>query len=294
MTNAFRLTNVSKRYEHFAMEKINLCLPEGEIMGLIGVNGAGKSTLLRILAGLSLADSGEVQVLGLQLPADQVEIKRQIGLASEDMRLYGSQTLRWHMDFMAKVYGSWDEAYATKLLRRFDLNENQPVASFSHGQRVKGLLLLNFARRPRLLLLDEPTTGLDPVARAEVLDALSDVLLDGARSVLFSSHNAHDIERLADTITFIHGGRLIANLDTESYLSAWRRVLGHGTLADEVTDWPEVAQVRRSGATTEITFKSYGIALNERLAAQGFEIDAIYPMSLEEIFITTIRGAAQQ
>src|SRR5436190_21125339 len=197
MTAAFALSGVSKRYENFALQDIHLSMPEGQIMGLVGVNGAGKTTLLRILSGLSRADAGTIEVLGHAMPAEQVAVKKELGYASEDMRLYKTQTLRWHMDFIRSVYPSWDEAYAAELLRRFDLRPEQKLAGFSHGQRVKALLLLNFARRPRLLLLDEPTTGLDPVARDEVLQALADILRDDARSVLFSSHNTADIEQLA-------------------------------------------------------------------------------------------------
>ena len=204
MTAAFALSGLSKRYENFALQDITLSMPEGQIMGLVGANGAGKTTLLRILSGLARADAGTIEVLGYSMPAQQVAVKKELGFASEDMRLYKSQTLRWHMDFFRSIYSGWDEAYAADLLRRFDLRSEQTLAGFSHGQRVKALLLLNFARRPRLLLLDEPTTGLDPVARDEVLQALADLLRDDARSVLFSSHNTQDIERLADTISFVH------------------------------------------------------------------------------------------
>ena len=135
------------------------------------------------------------------MPAQQVAAKKDLGFATEDMRLFKTRTLRWHMDFVRAIYPGWDEAYATELLRRFDLRAEQTMTGYSHGQRVKALLMLNFARRPRLLLLDEPTTGLDPVARDEVLEALADVLRDEARSVIFSSHNTKDIEQMADTIT---------------------------------------------------------------------------------------------
>ncbi|MBZ0134368.1 MAG: ABC transporter ATP-binding protein, partial [Rhodanobacter sp.] len=211
MTTAFSLSGVTKRYENFALRDIDLSMPEGQVMGLVGVNGAGKTTLLRILSGLALADAGAVEVLGHAMPAQQVAAKKDLGFATEDMRLFKTRTLRWHMDFVRAIYPGWDEAYATELLRRFDLRAEQTMTGYSHGQRVKALLMLNFARRPRLLLLDEPTTGLDPVARDEVLEALADVLRDEARSVIFSSHNTKDIEQMADTITFVHDGALLAS-----------------------------------------------------------------------------------
>ncbi len=290
MNLAFEMSGVSKRYEHFTLDALDLRLPEGEVMGLVGVNGAGKTTVLRLLSGLAAPDAGELSVLGLRLPAQQVQAKQQIGLASEDMRLYGGQTLDWHMQLVARIYPDWDASYATHLLRRFDLRAEQKLQGYSHGQRVKALLLLILARRPRLLLLDEPTTGLDPVARTEVLEALAEVLLDEGRSVLFSSHNAHDIERLADSIAFLHAGRLLALQDKESFLSSWRRIVGQGELPAELDAWPELAWQRRNGQLAELKLRRYDEALAQRLRSQGFQIHKVEAMSLEDIFITTVRA----
>ncbi len=294
MTTAFALTGVSKHYEDFALKDITLSMPEGQVMGLVGVNGAGKTTLLRILSGLALADAGTVEVLGHAMPAQQVAAKKDLGFASEDMRLFKTQTLRWHMDFIRAIYPGWDEAYAAELLRRFDLRAQQTLAGFSHGQRVKALLMLNFARRPRLLLLDEPTTGLDPVARDEVLQALADVLRDEARSVLFSSHNTKDIEQIADTITFVHDGALLASKDKEAFLDDWRRIVCHGSWVPDKTAWPEIAAARQNGSILELKVRQFSDDLLKRLQTQGVEIRSTEAMSLEDIFVTTVRagGAA--
>jgi ABC-2 type transport system ATP-binding protein len=294
MTAAFALTGLSKRYDDFALRDVTLSMPEGQIMGLVGVNGAGKTTLLRLLSGLARADAGTIEVLGMPMPAQQVQVKNQLGFASEDMRLYKSQSLRWHMDFIRSIYPGWDEAYALELLRRFDLRAEQKLAGFSHGQRVKALLLLNFARRPRLLLLDEPTTGLDPVARDEVLQALADILRDDARSVLFSSHNTRDIEQLADTISFVHDGRLLASRDKESFLDDWRRVVCQGSLPAGEFNWPEIAATRQNGSLLELKVRQFSDGLLGRLKTLGLEIRSTEAMSLEDIFVTTVRagGAA--
>ncbi len=293
MTMAISLQGVCKRYAPFALGPLDLELPEGQILGLIGVNGAGKTTLLRLLTGLTLPDAGQIEVLGLPMPAEQVRVKQQLGLASEDMRLYGTQTLAWHMDFMRGLYPGWDTAYAAHLLQRFDLRAEQKLAGCSHGQRVKALLLLTLARRPRLLLLDEPTTGLDPVARAEVLEALADVLQDERRTVVFSSHQTAEVERLADAIGFLHAGRLLACEDRESYLSRWRRIVGQGVLGEHVAAWPEVAQLRRNGALLELRVSQHSEALLQRLIGEGLQPRQCEPMSLEEIFVTTVRRPAQ-
>ena len=130
---------------------------------------------------------------------------------SEDMRLYKSATLEWHMRFIQSIYPKWDPAYARHLLKQFNLIPGQKIKGLSHGQRVKATLLLMLARRPRLLVLDEPTSSLDPVARREVLTELMEVIADERRTILFSSHNTLDIEQLSDQITFIDQGQIIAS-----------------------------------------------------------------------------------
>lgn len=137
MQNAIELQNVCKLYSDFYLDNVSLQLPVGQIMGLVGVNGAGKSTTLRLLMGLVQPDSGTVDVLGYRLPEQQVHAKQQIGFASEDMRLYKTENLRWHMQFIQSIFPSWDATYAEHLLKSFDLNAEQKLSGYSHGQRVK-------------------------------------------------------------------------------------------------------------------------------------------------------------
>jgi ABC-2 type transport system ATP-binding protein len=294
ITPAIKLHGLHKTYADFQLQDINLELPTGQIMGLVGANGAGKSTIMRILIGLIQADRGEVTVCGHRLPQDQVAAKREIGYASEDMRLYKTQSLRWHMDFIKSIYPSWDETYAAQLLKRFDLRPHQLLRGFSHGQRVKALLLLTLARRPRLLLLDEPTTGLDPVARVEVLEALAEVLRDEERSVLFSSHNTVDIEQLSDTISFLKHGKLIASADKETFLSSWHRILCQGTWQDEIKALPEVVFARNNGSIIELKVQHGGDIFLTRLQQLGLTIKTVEPMNLEDIFVTSVRAGATQ
>ena len=291
MTPAIALKGVRKHYDEFALHDIDLELPTGQVMGLVGVNGAGKSTLLRMLMGLVRADGGEVEVLGQRLPQAQVAVKRDIGYASDDMRLYRGQTLRWHMDFIRGIYPGWDEDYAQDLLKRFDLKPQQRLGGFSHGQRVKALLLLIFARHPRLLLLDEPTTGLDPVARGEVLDAIADVLRDEERSILFSSHNTADIEQIADSITFLHRGGIVASRDKESFLDGWRRILCRGEATDALRRLPGMALVRDSAPMVELKTGAFDATTLPALQALGLTVEAVETMALEDIFVTTVHGS---
>jgi ABC-2 type transport system ATP-binding protein len=205
---AVRLRGVTRRYRHFSLESVDLDVAHGRVLGVVGQNGAGKSTLLRIMMGLVRAEAGTVEVLGQAMPANERMIKGKVGFVSEDMALYRGATLRWHMDLVRSFYPGWDEAHAVALLERFELNPSQKMDGVSRGQQVKAMLLLALARRPVLLVLDEPTAGLDPLVRLDVLRELAAARGDG-RTVIFSSHRGDDIAGLADDVAFIHAGRLV-------------------------------------------------------------------------------------
>ena len=288
---AIQMSNVSKSYPLFELSNIDLNLETGNIMGFIGPNGAGKSTTIRILMGLVQPDQGQVKVLGHKMPDQQVSAKWDIGYASEDMRLYSNATIAWHMDYMKSIYPLWDAGYAKTLLKRFDLLKNHQVKGLSHGQRVKASLLLMLARRPKLLILDEPTTGLDPVARHEILNELMDVLLEGDRSILFSSHNTQDIEQLSDQITFIDKGKIIASQNKESYLESWRRLrltLHENTILPELKG---IVEQRKSGRQAIVTTKLFNDELVETYKKCGASIASIENMTLEEIFVSEVQSS---
>ena len=157
---AIELSGVSKKYRYFLLDHISLKVPQGQIMGLIGANGAGKSTTIRIAMGLVHQDSGEARVLGHRMPDDQVAAKWDIGFASEDMRLYDSMTLGWHMNFIQSIYPKWDSAYAQVLLKRFGLRVEQKIKGFSHGQRVKWTLFWFWLEGPNCWFWTNPLRAL--------------------------------------------------------------------------------------------------------------------------------------
>jgi ABC-2 type transport system ATP-binding protein len=280
---------VSKRYPHFFLDNIDLELPTGSIMGFIGANGAGKSTTIRILMGLVHQDTGTVRVLGHRMPKEQAAAKLDIGYVSEDMRLYGAATLAWHMKFVRSIYPSWDQTYAEALLQRFDLKAQQKIKGLSHGQRVKAALLLALARRPRLLVLDEPTTGLDPVARHEVLGELMAALADEERTILFSSHNTQDVEQMSDQITFIDRGRIIDSDDKESFLDRWRRL--RLVLPEKIVmpRLPGVIDVGGSGRLPVLTTNRFEPGMVSLCQDLGATVQAVDNMTLEEIFVANVQ-----
>jgi ABC-2 type transport system ATP-binding protein len=291
---AIEFHGVGKAYPFFTLDSVHLNVPRGQIMGLIGPNGAGKSTIIRILMGLVRQDCGEVRVLGHAMPDQQVAAKWDIGLASEDMRLYEGMTLEWHMNFIRSIYQNWDATYAQVLLKRFGLRAEQMIKGLSHGQRVKATLLLVLARRPQLLVLDEPTTGLDPVARHEVLKELTAVMSDEGRSVLFSSHNTQDIEQISDQITFIDRGRIIASMDKEAYLDRWRRMRLEIPSGISVPMLPGIIGIRQEGRLAVATSNAFEPEMAFGLESAGVRVNAVETMTLEEIFVASVERSREE
>lgn len=295
MTNsAITMTGVRKAYRFFTLDDIDLDLPCGHVLGFIGPNGAGKSTTIRILLGLVHQDAGDVRVLGHRMPAEQVAAKWDIGFASEDMRLYEVMTLGWHMRFIASIYSAWDAAYAELLLKRFDLEPKQKIRGLSHGQRIKAGLLLVLARRPRLLVLDEPTTGLDPVARHEILKELIAVVQDEGRSVLFSSQHTQDVEQISDQISFIDRGRIIDAMDKETYLDRWRRLRLEVPSGTRLPALPGIVKVQQNGRLAVATANAFAPELPHAYESAGARVQRIETMTLEEIFVASVERSRRE
>ncbi|MGA7296467.1 MAG: ABC transporter ATP-binding protein [Rhodanobacteraceae bacterium] len=288
---AVECRNLNKRYPHFALRHVDLEVEQGTVMGLVGPNGAGKSTILRMVMGLLDPDSGSVRVLGHAMPAEQVAAKRSIGFVAEDMRLYESETIEFHMEFVRSIFDSWDGDYARTLLRSFDLKKEQKVKGLSHGQRIKATLLLALARRPKLLVFDEPTTGLDPAVRKEVIDEMMNALADEAHSILFSSHNTLDVEQISDYITFIYDGRIIESCNKEEFMDGWRRIRLTNQESNPLPDLPNIKVVQQSGRLCSVTVDHYQDSVADQLAHSGLRVDAVERLTLEEIFLSNVLHA---
>ncbi len=292
--SAVALRGVSKSYKHFQLKDVSLDYPQGTVAGLIGPNGAGKSTTMRILMGLIQPDSGSVHVLGSPISSREASAKLHIGYFSDDMRLYKPETIQWHMQFVRSMYPTWDEGYAQQLIKRFGLIPSQRIQGLSHGQRVKAMLLLVLARKPKLLVLDEPTNGLDPVAKHEVLTELMEVVKEEDRTILYSSHDTQDVEQISDSITFIDHGRVVVSQNRDDYLDQWKRIKLH---APEAWLPPEI-----DGLRIESTFRTlrvlslnkYNASVAERLQSSGASVESIEPMTLEEIFVSSVMRAREE
>ena len=191
-------------------------------MGFVGPNGAGKTTTIRLIMNLARPDSGHITVLGQQMPANQIELKRRIGYVPENHEFYSDMTVSWTAQFVGRQYPNWNEARFGDSLRRYDVDPRKKVGALSKGTRAKLAMALALAHHPELLILDEPTSGLDPVVRRELLSDLLEFVADGNRSVLFSTHITSDLERVADYITLIVNGQVAASDEREAMLERAR------------------------------------------------------------------------
>ena len=202
------LRGITKQYKDFTLGPVDMTVPAGSIVGLIGENGAGKTTLLKILCGVNRADDGTVDLLGGS-PADAAT-RAKIGVVFEDAFFYGSFTAAQVARSLAGMYGArWNADSFSAYLRRFGLDAGKKLKEYSRGMRMKLNLASALAHRPGLLVLDEATSGLDPAARSEILDILLDFIQDERHSVLLSSHITTDLEQIADTIAYLHHGQLL-------------------------------------------------------------------------------------
>jgi len=192
-----------------ALASVSLVLPRGAVYGLVGANGAGKTTLIKHILGLLRAESGSVRVFGLDPVAEPVAVLSRIGYLSEENDLPGWMRVDELLRYSRAFYPAWDDAYAEELRRAFALDPTAGVKHLSKGQRARVGLLIALAHRPELLVLDEPSSGLDPIVRRDILDAVVRTIAGEGRTVLFSSHLLDEVERVADHVTMISHGKVV-------------------------------------------------------------------------------------
>ena len=207
--NAIEIRGLVKNYPAFQLGPLDLTVPRGAIYGLIGPNGAGKTTAIDLIFGMGKNDAGEIRVLGLDHRRDEVAVKRRAAYVSPDLNFQVWGKVGKAIRFVRGFYPDWDDAYCAELMRAFHLSDDEKIATLSFGARTKLSLLLALSRRPEILILDEPTTGLDAVSKQQVFGELLKAVEDGERTVLISSHGLSDIERFADHVGMIKNGKLL-------------------------------------------------------------------------------------
>ena len=207
--NAIQIRSLEKHFNHFHLGPLDLTVPQGAVYGLIGPNGAGKTTTIDLILGLGREDAGSIKVLGLDHRRDEVAMKQRVGYASPDVLFHAWGKVGKLLQFVRGFYPSWDDAYCLHLLKGLNLELDEKIKALSFGSRVKLGLVLALAWRPKLLLLDEPTAGLDAVSKKQIFGELLSAVQDEERTVLISSHNLTDLERFTDHIGMIKNGKLL-------------------------------------------------------------------------------------
>ena len=229
--NAIEIKHLTKHYQGFSLENLNLKLPSGCIMGLVGENGAGKSTTIRMILGLTHPDSGEITVFGQKLTQ---EMKQHIGVVLDEPGYPACMTAKQIGKMLSGLYKSWERDTFDGYLRRLSLPENKPFKDFSKGMKMKLCLAAALSHGAKLLILDEATSGLDPVVRDDILDILNDFTRDEGHSVLISSHIVSDLEKICDYIAFLHRGKLMLCREKDELLNEFVFVQGSREEIDEL------------------------------------------------------------
>ena len=221
--NAIEIKNLSKHYRGFSLEDLNLTLPSGCIMGLVGENGAGKSTTIRLILGMTRPDCGEITVFGQQMSP---ELRERIGVVLDEPGYPSCMNAAQIGKMLSGIYKTWEADTFTGYLDKLRIPENKPFKDFSKGMKMKLCLAAALSHGAKLLMLDEATSGLDPVVRDEILDIFNDFTRDEGNSVLISSHIVSDLEKICDYIAFLHRGRLMLCREKDELLNEYAFVQG--------------------------------------------------------------------
>ena len=224
MTNSIEIRGLCKSYGDFALRDVNLTLPGGTIMGLIGENGAGKTTTIKCILNLVRRDAGEIILMGRDNIREEKLAKEDIGVVLDECFFHDTLRPRDVGRILAPVFRNWDDGLYQDYLDKFQLPEGKLIKEFSRGMKMKLSLAAALAHQPRLLILDEATAGLDPVVRDEILDEFLSFICDEDHAILISSHITSDLEKAADYITYIHEGKIVLSEAKDDILDRYGRV----------------------------------------------------------------------
>lgn len=282
--------NLSRRFGRtVALDGVSLDVPRGVVFGLVGENGAGKTTLIKHLLGLLKAQTGSVRVFGLDPVSQPVNVLARIGYLSEDRDLPDWMRLAELLRYLRAFYPTWDDAFAEDLRRQFDLDPRARIKTLSQGQRARVGLLAALAYRPELLVLDEPSTGLDPIVRREILAAIIRTIAEEGRTVLFSSHLLDEVERVSDHVALLDRGRIVLCETLETIKASHCRL----TLRfdEPLLSPPALAGSSRwegSGREWSATCRGTLQDLKGQAAGIGARIVEEHTPSLDEIFVARV------
>lgn len=227
MDNILEVSELNKRYGDFALKDISFYLPEGCIIGFVGINGAGKTTTLRSILGLTNMISGNINFFGMDMVGNENSIKDRIGIVLDEGCFYDELTLLEMKSVIAPAYKNWCEHDFLDYMEQFSLNPKQKISTLSKGIRMKYALALALSHKAELLIMDEPTSGLDPLVRSQLLNILKDYMNKSGKGVFFSTHITSDLEKIADMLIMIDDGEIVFQEEKDQLLDSYRIIKGN-------------------------------------------------------------------
>ena len=283
MDDILKVTGLNKSYDNFSLKDVSFTLPEGCITGFIGVNGAGKTTTLRSILGLTSRISGHINFFGMDIEKDARKIKDRIGVVLDDGCFYDELSLAEMKDVIASAYSAWSERDFKEYLERFELSPKQKINTLSKGMKMKYSIAVAFSHHVKLLILDEATSGLDPIMRDEVLDMLLEFIQDEDHAVLVSSHITSDLEKVADYIVFLHKGKIIFSSPKDDLLE------NYGIIKCGANQF---AKIRKEDILSyrKLDCEWQALVANRHEAKKKYPQALVVPASLDEIMLLYVKG----
>lgn len=278
--NALEIEGLTKKYKDFTLDNVSFNVIKGCVMGLIGQNGAGKTTCIKLILNAIAKNSGTIKVFGMDNIEQEVAVKEKIGYVSDEDYLFVSSNLKQHADCFSKVYKNWDQNLFESYVEKWNLPLKKKTADFSKGMKTKAMIALTLAHHPEMLILDEPTSGLDPVARIEVLDILREIVADGEKSVLFSTHITGDLDKIADYITILIDGKVTESMAIDKIEEKYAVISGDNSSLDGNTNF--AVGIRKGSASFE--------ALVKRDNIKYFKDVNVHTPNIENILTFSIWG----
>jgi ABC-2 type transport system ATP-binding protein len=293
MNPAIQIRDLTYRHgRHFAIRDLSLTVPPGAVYGFLGPNGSGKTTTIRLLLGMLPPEEGTISVLGHDMPGGAHRALARIGYVPERLHLYPMLTVEETMRYHAVFYGSWDPARADDLRQQFGLRLEQQVSRLSKGESGKLMMLLALSTNPELLILDEPTDGLDPVVRRDVLSSVLEYVAARNATVLISSHLVHELERICDWVGVVDGGRVVTEMPMHAFREQIKllRVTGAPHI-HAAAPFGVLARRNGTGREEEWVVRNWRHDMAEWFAGNKITLREVVDLDLEDTFVETLRAA---
>lgn len=278
---ALEINNLSKEFSDFKLDNISFRLEKGMVMGLVGENGAGKTTIIRLILNAIEKNGGNIKIFGMDNDAEEIACKERIGYVADEDYLIVTSNIKNYAKAFAHIYKNWDQPLFEKYAKMWNLPPKKKFSEYSKGMKTKAMLALTLAHHPELLILDEPTAGLDPIARIEVLDILREIVGDGEKSVLFSTHITGDLDKIADCVTVLNGGKITESTEIDKIEEKYAVISGPLSVLSSANK-EKCVGIRKGSQNFE--------ALIERKYLGSFEGVSVRTPNIENLLTFTIWG----